>query len=71
MYKRMIPMRPLIEILEDERTLAHKQEALTRYLLKTDDIELIDILRTRDGIVKRDLDKVRNELREYIANLFE
>lgn len=64
-------MRPLIEILEDERTLAHKQEALTRYLLKTDDIELIDILRTRDGIVKRDLDKVRNELREYIANLFE
>lgn len=64
-------MRPLIEILEDERTLAHKQEAITRYLLKTDDLELIDILRTRDGIVKRDLEKVRNELREYIANLFE
>ena len=64
-------MRPLIEILEDERTLAHKQEAITRYLLKTDDLELIDILRARDGIVKRDLEKVRNELREYIANLFE
>ena len=64
-------MRPLIEILEDERTLTHKQEAITRYLLKTDELELIDILRARDGIVKRDLDKVRNELREYIANLFE
>jgi hypothetical protein len=67
----MIPMRPLIDILEDERALTHKQEAIARYLLKTDDIELIDILTARDGIVKRDLDKVQNELREYIANLFE
>lgn len=64
-------MRPLIEILEDERTLIHKQEALGRYFLKTDDMELLEILAARDEIVKRDLAKTRNELREYIAILFE
>jgi hypothetical protein len=64
-------MRPLIEILEDERTLTHKQEALTRHLLKHDDPELVDILEARYRIVNRDLDKVKNELREYIAELLE
>lgn len=62
-------MRPLIEILEDERTLMQKRESIMRYLVKTDDEELIDILTTRERIVKRDLDKTRDELREYITEL--
>lgn len=64
-------MRPLIEILEDERMLTHKQEALTRHLLKHDDPELVDILETRYRIVNRDLDKVRNELRERLVGLLD
>jgi hypothetical protein len=67
----MIPMRPLIEILEDERTLTHKQEALIRYLLRDDDPELVDILEAKLSVVKRDLAKTKNELREYMAELLD
>ena len=62
-------MRPLIEILEDERTLTHKLESVYRYLVKTDDAEVIDILMARRVIVESDLEKVRNEMKEYVAEL--
>lgn len=42
-----------------------------RYLVKTDDEELIDILTTRERGVRRDLDVTRNELREYVVELLE
>lgn len=42
-----------------------------RYLVKTDDEELIDILTTRERGVRRDLDETRNELREYVVELLE
>lgn len=64
-------MRPLIEILEDERMLMQKRESIMRYLVKTDDEELIDILTTRERGVRRDLDETRNELREYVVELLE
>ena len=62
-------MRPLIEILEDERTLSQKLESVYRYLVKTDDCETIDILEGQRERVEKDLDKVRNEMREYIVEL--
>ena len=64
-------MRPLIEILEDERTLMQKLESVYRYMLKDDDPDVFDILKARKQVIERDLDKVHNELREYIAGLFE
>lgn len=64
-------MRPLIEILEDERTLMQRQEALVRYLLRHDDSELIDILASKKEIVDQDLEAVRDEIREYFGELFE
>jgi hypothetical protein len=59
-------MRPLIEILEDERALRQKLESLCRYLVKTDDCETINILESRLERIEKDLAKVRNEMREYI-----
>ena len=66
MYKGELYMRPLIEMLEDERTLKQKLESICRYLVKTDDCETIDILEKQLERVKKDLAKVRNEMREYM-----
>lgn len=64
-------MRPLMEILEDERTLMQKLESVHRYMLKDDDPEILDILVAQKERVERDIDKTRSELREYITELFE
>ena len=64
-------MRPLIEILEDERTLDQRLESIYRYMLKTDDEDLLDILHARKEKTERDLDKTRNEMREYVVKLLE
>lgn len=61
-------MRPLIEILEDERALRQKLESLYRYLLRTDDVETINILQAQRKRVERDLEKTRDEMREYITS---
>ena len=62
-------MRPLIEILEDERMLKHKLESIYRYLVKTDDFETIAILEGQRKRIENDLEKVRNEMREYVTEL--
>lgn len=62
-------MRPLIEILEDERTLNQKLEGVYRYLVKTDDCETVDILEAQRTRIEQDLNKVRNELRWYVLDL--
>ncbi len=62
-------MRPLIEILEDERTLKHKLESIYRYLVKTDDFETIAILEGQRKRIENDVDKVRNEMKEYVVEL--
>jgi hypothetical protein len=62
-------MRPLIEILEDERTLNQRLEGVYRYLLKVDDCETIDILEAQRERFERDLEKTRNELRWYVLDL--
>ena len=62
-------MRPLIEILEDERTLEHKLDSIYRYMVRTDDCVSIDILKVKQAVVEKDLKKVRNEIKEYLVEL--
>lgn len=62
-------MRPLIEILEDERTLTHKLESVFRYMMRTDDRETIDILKGQKQRVEGDLKMVRNEMKECLEEL--
>lgn len=64
-------MRPLIEILEDERALRQKLESLYRYLIRTDDVETINILQAQRKRVERDLEKTRDEMREYVTGLLQ
>ena len=63
-------MRPLMEILEDERTLMQKLESIYRYMLRDDDPELLSILHAKKENLERDLGLVRIELKEYIGDLF-
>ena len=65
-----IPMRPLMEILEDERSLMLKADTIQQIMLRYHGPDVDYILKARMRFVERDLDKVRNELREYIAVLF-
>ena len=62
-------MRPLIEILEDERTLMQKLESVHRYMLRDDDPEILDILIVQKEKVERDINKVRTELLDYMEEL--
>lgn len=62
-------MRPLIEILEDERMLKHKLESIYRYLVKTDDFETIAILEGQRRRIENDVNKVCNEMKEYVVEL--
>ena len=64
-------MRPLMEILEDERTLMQKLESVHRYMLKDDDPEVFDILVAQKERVERDIALVRIEIKEYIGDLFD
>lgn len=64
-------MRPLIEILEDERTLMQKLESIYRYLLRDDDPEMLELLYAKKNNLERDLGLVRVELKEYIGDLFQ
>lgn len=62
-------MRPLIEILEDERKLLQKLESIYRYMTKIDDDETFDILAQQKKRIERDLDKIHRELCIYLENL--
>ncbi len=63
-------MRPLMEILEDERMLMLKQDTIYQNMLRYSSADVNNILMARKDIVERDLDEIRNEIREYIAELF-
>ena len=64
-------MRPLIEILEEERDLMQRLESVSRYLLKDDDPEVQEILLAQRGKFKRELLNVQTELGERIEQLLE
>lgn len=63
-------MRPLIEILEDERKIMQRLESIYRFLLRDDDPELLSILHAKKDVLERDLKLIRVELKEYIGDLF-
>lgn len=63
-------MRPLIEILEDERKLLQKLESIYRYTLRTDDTETLDILTGQKKRIERELDKIHKELRVYLQVIY-
>ena len=63
-------MRPLIEILEDERKLMQRLESVYRFIAKYDDVETLGILYSKKDKLERDLGLVRVELKEYIGDLF-
>ena len=64
-------MRPLIEILEEERTLMQRLESISRYLFKDDDPEVRDILLAQRAKFKRELIDVQTELGERLEQLME
>ena len=63
-------MRPLMEILEDERNLMLKQDTIYQNMLRYSGAEVNNILMARKDIVERDLTQIRNEIRDYVAELF-
>lgn len=63
-------MRPLMEILEDERALMLKIDTIYQNLLRYSGHDVDKILFARKDMVERDLEHVRNEIREYIEELF-
>ena len=63
-------MRPLIEILEDERRIMQRLENIYRYLLRDDDPEMIELLYAKKVKFEHDLGLVRVELKEYIEKIF-
>lgn len=62
-------MRPLIDILEDERRLAQQLESIYRYILRDDDPEFLNILTAKKNSIDSNLADVRAELRDYITIL--
>lgn len=62
-------MRPLIEVLEDERNLTHKLDSIYRYMLKCDDLDILELMNAKRLKIERSLNEVRNEIKEYIARL--
>lgn len=62
-------MRPLIEILEDERTVMQRLEAISRYLFRDDDPEVQEILLAQRAKFKRELIDIQEELGDRIEQL--
>ena len=63
-------MRPLLEILEDERMLVLKQDTIYQNMIRYPGMEASNILDTRKRIVDGQLNQIRGEIREYIVELF-
>ena len=62
-------MRPLIEILEEERTLMQRLESVSRYLFRDDDPEVQEILLAQRAKFKRELASVQAELGDRIGQM--
>lgn len=64
-------MRPLMEILEDERSLMLKLDTIYQNMIRYPGFETMEVLTTRKRIVEGNLNEIRTELCKYIENLFE
>lgn len=62
-------MRPLMDILEEERMLMQRLESISRYLFRDDDPEVQEVLLAQRAKFKRRLTEVHNELGERIETL--
>lgn len=63
-------MRPLMEILEDERSLMLKLDTIHQNMARYPYEDVYEVLSAKRVITKRDLDNIQNEIREYIEELF-
>ena len=63
-------MRPLMEILEDERSLMLKLDTIRQNMIRYPGFEAMNVLTTRKRIFEGELNKIRTEIREYIEQLF-
>lgn len=63
-------MRPLMEILEDERSLMLKLDTIRQNMIRYPGFEAMNVLNARKRILDGELGKIRDELREYIEELF-
>lgn len=63
-------MKPLMEILEDERMLMLKLDTIRQNMIRYPGFEAMNVLNARKRFYEGELNKLRNELREYIENLF-
>lgn len=64
-------MRPLIEMLEDERKLMQQLESISRYLFKDDDPEVRDLLLAQRAEIKKELTKVQAEIGDKLEKLLD
>lgn len=62
-------MRPLIEILEDERSIMQKQEMIYRLIEKGVDEDTFETLSIRIRRASHELDIVRGEMKAYFKEL--
>lgn len=63
-------MRPLMEILEDERSLMLRLDTIYQNMLRYPYEDTYELLDAKRLIIKRDLDRIQAEIREYIEELF-
>lgn len=63
-------MRPLMEILEDERMLMLKIDTIRQNMIRYPGLEAASVLEARKRIVESELSRIRSEIQEYISNLF-
>lgn len=63
-------MRPLMEILEDERMLMLKIDTIRQNMIRYPGLEAASVLEARKRIVESELTRIRDEIQEYISNLF-
>ena len=64
-------MRPLIEMLEDERKLMQQLESISRYIFKDDDPEVRDLLLAQRAEIKKELTKVQAEIGDKLEKLLD
>ena len=64
-------MRPLIEILEEERTVMQRLDSISRYLYRDSDIEVQEILLAQRAKFRQELLNIQDELGERLAQLLD
>lgn len=64
-------MRPLMEILEDERLLMLKLDTIYQNMIRYPYEDAHELLEAKRVSIKQNLDNVRVEMREYIKGVLD